>query len=106
MTESLPRCVQCNSPVTDSIQIEIESHERVKFGKRIDDSWICNDCATKRSDETTSTIQDDNNSNNHEHIGEANKSDVSPNTPPADYEDINNCNENGLRHARITKSDM
>src|SRR5215510_8843303 len=57
MTDSLPRCVQCSSPVTDSIQIEIESHERVKFGKRIDDSWIYNDCATKRSDETTSTVQ-------------------------------------------------
>jgi hypothetical protein len=67
MTDSLPRCAQCSSPVTDSIQIEIENHGRVKLGRRVDGSWICNDCATKRSDETTSTVQDDNNSNYHEH---------------------------------------
>ena len=88
MTDSLPRCVQCSSPVTDSIQTEIENHERVKFGKRVDDSWICNDCVTKRDDETTSIIQDNNNSIHHEHIGDASKSDVSPNTPPADEADI------------------
>jgi hypothetical protein len=88
MTDSLPRCVQCSSPVTDSIQIEIESHERVKFGKRFDDSWICNDCATKRSDEITPIVQDDDDSIHHEHIGDANKSDVSPNTPPADETDL------------------
>ena len=87
MTDSLPRCIQCSSPVTDSIQIEIESHERVKFGKHIDDSWIWNDCVTKRSDETTSTVQDDNNIH-HEHIGDASKSDVSPNTQSADEADI------------------
>jgi hypothetical protein len=81
MTDSLPRCTQCNSTVTDSIQIEIENHERVKFGKRINDSWICNDCATKRN---TSIILDDDNDIHHEHIGDASKSDVSPNTPPAD----------------------
>ena len=33
---------------------------------------------------STSIIQDDNNSVHHEHIGSTNKSDVSPNTPPAD----------------------
>jgi hypothetical protein len=53
-------------------------------GKRIDDSWICNDCATKRSDETTSIILDDDNGIHHEHIGDASKSDVSPNTLSAD----------------------
>jgi hypothetical protein len=85
MTDSLSRCAQCSSPVTDSIQIEIENHGRVKLGRRIDGSWICNDCTTKRSDETTSIIlDDDNNSIHHEHIGDASKSDVSPNTPPAD----------------------
>jgi hypothetical protein len=84
MIDSQPRCAQCNSPVTDSIRIEIENRERVKLGKRVDDSWICNDCVTKRSDEADSTIQDDNNNIHHEHIGDASKSDVSPNTPPAD----------------------
>jgi hypothetical protein len=33
MGDSLPRCDQCNSPVTDSIEVEIENHGRVKFGK-------------------------------------------------------------------------
>ena len=88
MIDSLSRCVWCNSPVTDSVQIEIEQHERVKFGKRIDGSWLCNDCVTKRNDETTSIIQSDDNSIHHEHIGDANKSDVSPNTPPADEVDL------------------
>ncbi|MGE5660847.1 MAG: hypothetical protein ACM3X1_01225 [Ignavibacteriales bacterium] len=88
MTDSLPRCSRCNSAVIDSIQIKIESHESIKLGKRVDDSWICNDCVTKRSGEADSTIQDDNNNIHHEHIGDASKSDVSPNTPPADEVDI------------------
>ena len=71
MKDSLPKCDRCNSPVIDSIQIEIESYERVKFGKRIDDSWICSDCATKRSDETTLIILDDDSGIYHEHIGKA-----------------------------------
>jgi nicotinamidase-related amidase len=37
---------------------------------------------------STSTIQDDSTSIHHEHIGIANKSDVSPNTPPADEADL------------------
>jgi hypothetical protein len=88
MTDSLPRCFQCNSPVTDSIQMEIENHERIKFGKRIDGSWICNDCEIKSFGEVASTIQDDSNGKHHEHIGDASKSDVSPNTPPADEADL------------------
>jgi hypothetical protein len=83
MENSLPRCVQCNSPVTDSIDIEIENHGRVKLGKHIDGSWRCNDCITS----TTSINHDDSNSIHHEHIGVANKSDVSPNTPKADEAD-------------------
>ena len=47
MTNSLHRCTMCSSPVTDSIEIEIENHERVKLGKCVDGSWICNDCLTK-----------------------------------------------------------
>ena len=90
MIYSLPRCEQCDSPVTDSIEMEIENHGRVKMGKNIRGSWICNDCMTKRTGEATSTIQDDsNNSVQHEHIGVANKSDVSPNTPTAEEDDLN-----------------
>jgi len=62
-----------------AIEIEIENHGRVKLGKYIDGSWTCNDC-----DSTASLNHDDSNSVHHEHIGVANKSDVSPNTPKAD----------------------
>ena len=56
MIYSLPRCEQCDSPVTDSIEMEIENHGRVKMGKNIRGSWLCNDCMTKRTGEATSTI--------------------------------------------------
>lgn len=88
MKDSLPKCDRCNSPVTDSIEVEIENHGKVKLGKYTRGSWICNDCPTERTDETTSTIQGDSNNKHHEHIGSANKSDVSPNTPPADEADL------------------
>ena len=32
MENSLPQCNQCSSPVTDSIEIEIENDGRVKLG--------------------------------------------------------------------------
>jgi hypothetical protein len=86
---SLPRCKLCNSPVTDSIETEIEYHGRAKSGKYIEGSWICNDCMSERDEEnkvsTTLTNLDD---MHHEHIGTADKSDVSPNTPPADETDL------------------
>ena len=90
MIDSLPRCNQCHSPVTDNIEIEIEYHGRVKMGENIRGSWVCNDCVAKRTSEVTSTIQDDtNHSVHHEHIGVANKSDVSPNTPTAEEDNLN-----------------
>ena len=77
---SLPRCDQCNSPVTDSIEIEIESHGRVKMAKNIQGTWICDDCMLKID------LQDDNkNGVHHEDVG---KSDVSPNTPTAEEADL------------------
>lgn len=39
MENSLPQCDQCSSPVTDSIEIEIENHGTVKLGNYIDDAW-------------------------------------------------------------------
>jgi hypothetical protein len=89
MIDSIPRCNQCNSPVTDSIEVEIENHGQVKMGKYTRGSWVCDDCMMKRPDEeklsATTTIQDDDSNNkHHEHIGDASKIDVSPNTPPAD----------------------
>ena len=89
MINSLPRCEQCNSPVIDSIEVEIENHERVKLGKNIRGSWICNDCMAKRTGKSASTIKNDaSNSVQHEHIGVASKADVSPNTPPAEEADL------------------
>jgi hypothetical protein len=38
MENSLPRCDQCSSSVTDSIYREIENHGRVKLGKYLDGS--------------------------------------------------------------------
>ena len=95
MIDSLPRCNQCNSPVTDSIETEIENHGKVKLGKYTHGSWICNECMTKRAGEeklsAAPTIQDDGNNihhEHHEHTGATNKSDVSPNTPTADEADL------------------
>lgn len=92
MIDSLPRCNHCNSPVTDSIEIEIENRGKVKLGNYTHGSWICNECMPKRAGEeklsAVSTIQDDNSSIHHEHMGTANKSDVSPNTPTADEADL------------------
>jgi len=74
MKDSLPKCDRCNSPVTDSIEVEIENHGKVKLGNYTRGSWICNDCMTEKTDKTISTIQDE--------------SDSSPNTPAADEADI------------------
>lgn len=92
MTDSLPLCDQCNSPVTDSIKIEIENHGKVKLDKYTSGSWICNDCLTKRASEekhsSISTIRNDINNIHHEQLGAASKTDVSPNTPTADEADV------------------
>ncbi len=92
MEESLPKCTRCNSHVTDSIEVEIENHGKVKLGKRTSGSWVCNDCLAEKVSEEThstiSTIRNDINNTHHEHLGAANKTDVSPNTPPADEAEI------------------
>ena len=44
--------------------------------------------STPKTRSSTSTIPDDSNNIHHEHIGDASKSDVSPNTPPADETDL------------------
>jgi hypothetical protein len=49
MVNTLPRCKQYNSPVIDSIEVEIENHGRVKMGQNIRGSWICNVCIAKRT---------------------------------------------------------
>ena len=44
--------------------------------------------STAKTHFSTSTIQHDSNNIHHEHIRDANKSDMSPNTPPADEADL------------------
>jgi hypothetical protein len=88
MINLLPQCSKCGSPVTDSIESEIEQQGKIKTGNYISGTWICNDClgAEKKEGYSSShTSQNDNSRNNQfDNIGLASKSDVSPNTPKAD----------------------
>jgi hypothetical protein len=44
MIKLLPECSKCGSPVTDSLEIEIEQHGKVKTRRYIDGKWMCHDC--------------------------------------------------------------
>ena len=58
--------------------------------KSIRGSWIWDDYMAERAEEkifSTLTIQDGSCSVHHEHMGDAIKSDVTPNTPPVDETD-------------------
>ena len=88
---SLPRCEPCNSPVSDSIEVEIENHGKVKLGEHTSSYWICNDCLAKRARAVKKSIllppiRDD--INNIHQLGAASKTDVSPNPPTADETDL------------------
>jgi hypothetical protein len=93
MINLLPQCTKCGSPVTDSIESEIEQHGKIKMGNYINGTWICDDClgAEKKGEEYSSShTSQNNNSNNNQcdNIGLASKSDVSPNTPKADESNL------------------
>jgi hypothetical protein len=78
MIDLLPQCIKCGSPVTDSLEDEIEQHGKIKTGSYIKGVWTCNDCiATGQGQENEKEEQQDT-------VGVASKSDVSPNTPRAD----------------------
>jgi hypothetical protein len=80
MADLLPQCIKCGSPVTDSLEDEIEQHEKIKAGSYIKGVWTCNDCiiaSSQGQDKKDEEEQQDT-------IGIASKSDVSPNTPRAD----------------------
>jgi hypothetical protein len=91
MVKLLPECSKCGSPVTDSLETEIEQRGKVKTGKYTNGRWMCHDCIEKeegkkkngkngrREIDTPSTHIDE-----YENIGVASESDVSPNTPRAD----------------------
>jgi hypothetical protein len=78
MIDLLPQCIKCGSPVTDSLEDEIQQHGKIKTGSYIKGVWTCNDCiATGQGQENEKEEQQDT-------VGVASKSDMSPNTPRAD----------------------
>jgi hypothetical protein len=95
MANLLPQCIKCDSPVTDSLQDEIEQHWKINAGSYINGVWTCNDCIAKsqgqdkkteqEKDSSSSTInRKGSSSDQQDTVGVASKSDVSPNTPRAD----------------------
>jgi len=88
MINLLPKCSKCGSPVADSIESQIEQHEKIKMGNYINSEWICDDCLAaekKEEKEHSSPSQtSQSNANQCDSIGTASESDVSPNTPRAD----------------------
>jgi hypothetical protein len=86
MINLLPQCTKCGSPVTDSIEYQIEQHEKIKTDSYINGEWICDDClgAERKEEKYSSSQTSQSDSNQCDDIGTASKSDVSPNTPKAD----------------------
>lgn len=83
MVKLLAECSKCGSPVTDSLETEIEQHGKVKTGR-----WMCHSCIENEEGKNKNGKLVDDSSSAHidkcETIGVANESDVSPNTPRAD----------------------
>ena len=88
MINLLPKCSKCGSSVADSIESQIEQHEKIKMGNYINGEWICDGCLAaekKEEKEYSSPSQtSQSNANQCDNIGTASESDVSPNTPRAD----------------------
>jgi len=88
MVKLLAECSKCGSPVTDSLEIEIEQHGKVKTGSYTSGRWMCNSCIENEEGKNKNGKRVDDSSSAHidkcETIGVANESDVSPNTPRAD----------------------
>jgi Zn-finger protein len=80
MPKLKPQCVRCGSPVTNSVESQIEQHEKIKFGRYIDNVWMCDDCISghKKREENNVPMREKSNNKQHD------VSDVSPNTPEAD----------------------
>ena len=85
MTKLLPECAKCGSPVTDSLQTEIEQHGKVKTGRHTNGIWMCHDCIESEEGKKKGKGADDTSPIDEcDTIGVASASDVSPNTPRAD----------------------
>jgi ribosomal protein L37AE/L43A len=95
MVNLLPQCIKCGSPVTDSLEDEIEQHGKIKTGSYINGVWTCNDCIATSQGQDKKTGQEEDLSassinrkssinDEQDTVGVASKSDVSPNTPRSD----------------------
>ena len=86
MIKLLPGCSNCGSPVTDSLETEIEQHGKVKTGRYTDGIWMCHDCIESEEGKKKGKGADDSSPSidQCDTIGVASASDVSPNTPRAD----------------------
>ena len=76
LVKLIPTCAQCGSPVTDSLDPEVEEQGQLKKGKYINSVWTCNECSNAQRSGNISQGEQD--------LGKASASDVSPNTPRAD----------------------
>ena len=86
MIKLLPECSKCGSPVTDSLETEIEQHGKVKTGRYTDGIWMCHACIESEEGKKKGKGADDSSPSidQCDTIGVASASDVSPNTPRAD----------------------
>jgi hypothetical protein len=86
MIKLLPECSKCGSPVTDSLETEIEQHGKVKTGGYTDGKWMCHDCieSTEGKERGKGADYSSHYIDQCDSIGVANASDVSPNTSRAD----------------------
>jgi uncharacterized protein with PIN domain len=78
----VPTCVKCSSPVTDSLESEVEEQGQLKRGKYVNSVWMCNECAEAQKSESK------NDQHERSMTGVASSADVSPNTPKADEADV------------------
>ena len=74
----VPTCIKCGSPVTDSLDSEVEEQGQLKRGKYVNSVWICNDCAHAQIKWVKNDQREESTT------GVATPSDVSPNAPKAD----------------------
>ena len=89
MVKLIPECAKCGSPVTDSVEPEVEEHGQLKKGRYVNSVWMCNDCIEEEKLSSSITEQKSTNNNQSDQIvGVASPSDVSPNTPKADEADL------------------
>jgi hypothetical protein len=84
----MSQCIKCNSPVTDSIEVQIEQHGKIKLGRHRNEGWICDDCFLNVNQKESNLVAEDNQQQQHEKMEPVKASDVSPNTPKADEAEI------------------